>query len=55
MERNHGHFSHFSQSYHSTASCLCQAVFYVEQIENGSRLHNYTLGHDRSVFLAFLS
>ena len=36
-------------------SCLCQAVFYIEQIENGSRLHNYTLGHDGSVFLAFLS
>ena len=35
--------------YYSTASCLCQAVFYVEQIENGSRLHEYTC-HDRSVF-----
>ena len=30
------------------------AAFFLEKIEHGSRVHKYTLGHDRSRFLALL-
>ena len=50
-----GYFHHFSKyCYFWTNIAIFRTGFCIEQIENGSRVHKYKVGHDRSCFSALL-